>query len=331
MHAKLKCMKNWKFFLACWLLCASSLFAEDYFAKANALYDEGRFKEAVPFYRAAIDEGDYEPFAWFNLGNTLVQLKRPSVAMVAYKRTVELLPNFVRAWTLLGDLYYIGGDIGLALAAYGRAEELGEDTDHLHFAMAECYLKGRDYTNAERHYERTLKLNPDRMDAWYGLADVYEKLGDYENAIRTLQNALQFTVQAGADVNYTIAHFYAQMDSTKKALHAMENGLLTDPENTAARRYLAHMYIQAGEPWMALFILEEGLRFGKGKSELYVEIGQIYFSQKRYDDAFENFIKAWKLGNAGGRIGAENVGNIWYNAGDLVKADSLYRRIREKR
>ena len=55
--------------------------AEDYFFKANELYDQGKYKEAVPLYRAAIDEGRYEPFAWFNLGNSLVQLDRKQVAM----------------------------------------------------------------------------------------------------------------------------------------------------------------------------------------------------------------------------------------------------------
>ena len=33
--------------------------AEDYFFKANELYDQGKYKEAVPLYRAAIDEGRF--------------------------------------------------------------------------------------------------------------------------------------------------------------------------------------------------------------------------------------------------------------------------------
>ena len=305
--------------------------ADDYFFKANELYDQGKFKESVPLYRAAIDEGRYEPFAWFNLGNALVQLGRKEVAMVAYKRTVELLPGFVKAWTLLGDLYYLAEDPGEAIAAYNRALELGEENDHMHFALAECYLKGRDWTLAQKHFERALNLNPDRMDAWYGLAEVYEKLGDYEYAIKTLQNALQMTATAGADVHFTLSHYYRNMDSTRLALNEMENGLLLDPENVSARRYLAQMYIRANSPWMAIFTLEEGTRYKKGVGDLYVDLGQIYFNQKRYDEAFECYMKAWLQGKAQGRIGAENVGHIYSNAGDEEKAEVFYRRIREKR
>ncbi len=35
------------------------------------------------------------------------------------------------------------------------------------------------------------------------------------------------------------------MDSLSKALTAMEDGLLIDPQNVSARRYLAQMYLKA--------------------------------------------------------------------------------------
>ena len=307
---------------------APGLFAaDDYFKQANDLYDQGKYKEAVPMYRAAINEGTYEPFAWFNLGNTLVQLGKNNIAVVAYRRTVELMPGFTKAWTLLGDLYYLGDDDGLAISAYKRALELGENSDHIHYALAECFLRAHDLALAQKHFEAAINLNGDRMDAWYGLAEVYEKLDDYEYAIKTLERAADNTVAAGADVHFTLSHYYIQMDSITKAIREMESGLLIDPQNTSARRYLAQMYIKKASPWMAIFTLEEGLRFNKDKDLLYVDLGQIYFSQKRYDEAFENYLLAWKLGNPQGRVGAENVGNAFYNAGDEAQAQTIYQRI----
>ncbi len=312
--------------VAVFALC-SSLFAEDFFKQANELYDKGDYKRAVKMYRAAIQDGRYEPFAWFNLGNSLVQLDKKNIAIVAYRRTVELMPDFFRAWVLLGDLYYLGGDYGLAISAYRRALDLGEESDHIHYALGECFLKSHGLALAQRHFEAATRLNPDRIEAWYGLAEVYETLGDYEYAIRTLKRAVDNTASAGADVHYTLSHYYARMDSTKKAIREMESGLLTDPQNTSARRYLAQMYLADDSPWMAIFTLEEGLRFEKGKDLLLVDLGQIYFSQKRYGEALENYMDAWKLGNSQGRIGAENVGNAYYNAGDETKSQEVYQRI----
>lgn len=302
-------------------------FAEDYFKQANELYDKGEYKRAVKMYRAAIQDGRYEPFAWFNLGNTLVQLGKNNIAMVAYRRTVELMPDFTRAWVLLGDLYYLGGDYGLSIAAYRRAIDLGEESDHVHYALGECFVKTHGLALAQKHFEAAIRLNPDRIDAWYGLAEVYETLGDYEYAIRTLKRAVDNTASANADVHYTLSGYYARMDSTKKAIREMESGLLTDPKNTSARRYLAQMYLADDSPWMAIFTLEEGLRFEDGRGLLYVDLGQIYFSQKRYEEALENYLSAWKAGNPQGRIGAENVGNAYYNAGDIAKSQNVYQRI----
>lgn len=330
--ARMLSARRWLVGVLCLFLFATSSFsADDYFFKANELYDQGRYKESVPLYRAAIDEGRYEPFAWFNLGNALVQLGRKEVALVAYKRTVELLPNFVKAWLLMGDIYYLAGDAGEAIASYNRALELGEENDHVHFALGECYMKGRDWTLAQKHFESALRLNPDRMDAWYGLAEVYEKLGDYEYAIKTLHNALQMTATAGADVHFTLAYYYRGMDSTRLSINEMENGVLMDPENVSARRYLAQMYVVAGSPWMAIFTLEEGLRHKMGLGDLNVDLGQIYFSQKRYEEALDCYMRAWLAGNSQGRIGAENVGHVYSNAQDEERAAAVYKRIREKR
>ncbi|MDD7299580.1 MAG: tetratricopeptide repeat protein [Fibrobacter intestinalis] len=316
---------------ALFVLGLGSAFAQDFFKQANELYDKGEYKQAVKMYRAAIQDGRYEPFAWFNLGNTLVQLKKNNIAIVAYKRTVELMPDFAKAWILLGDLYYLGGDFGLAIAAYYRALELGEESDHIHYALGECFIRSNSLAFAQKHFEKATQLNPDRIDAWYGLAEVYEKLGDYEYAIRTLKRAVDNAVSAGADVHYTLSHYYSKMDSSKKAIREMESGLLTDPRNTSARRFLAQMYLQDASPWMAIFTLEEGLRFQKDSDRLHVDLGQIYFAQKRYDEALEHYMTAWKMGNSQGRIGAENVGNTFYNAGDEKKAQEIYLRIIQRR
>jgi len=302
--------------------------AEDFFKKANGLYDQGKYADAVMVYRAAIREGQYEPFAWFNLGNSLVQLQKHNLAMVAYKRATELAPRFVKPWVLLGDLYYIHGDIGMALSHYARARELGEAGEHIDYATASCYLQARDYVSAERYFEKVLQANPDRLDAWFGMAEGYEKTGDFEQAAHVLRKAIQLSASVNAEVYYTLSYYYTSMDSLALSVMAMEDGLMLSPGNVSARRHLAQMYQQQGSPWMAIFTLEQGLQSqAPGVRDLYVDLGQIYFSQKRYEEALDHYTKAWKLGSYPGRTGVENVGNTWYNLGDKVRAETVYKML----
>jgi len=300
----------------------------DYFKKANELYDAGKYSEAVPMYRAAIKNGQLEPYAWFNLGNTLVHLKQNQVAMVAYKRATELAPGFAKPWVLLGDLSFSYEDYGQAVAYYGRAVELGEKNEHLHYALASAYLNLKSYVLAERYFEQTLNENQDRQEAWLGLAQCARQTGDFHLASEILQKALQKSVNVSPELYYTLSYYYLQQDSLKAAIRSMENGLYLDSKNYSARRYLANLYERGNSPWMSIWTLEQGISVGKGVAELQLDLAEIYFKQKRFNEALEHYQKAMKAGSVSARIGIENVGHAFYNQGDTLQAESAYKMLR---
>jgi tetratricopeptide (TPR) repeat protein len=309
----------------------SAVFAfssQDFFKKANELYDAGKYAEAVPAYRAAIKNGQLEPYAWFNLGNALVHLKQNHVAIVAYKRAAELAPDFAKPWVLLGDISYSYGDYGQAVAYYGRAAELGEKNEHLNYAMASAYLNLKAYVLAERHFEQTLNENPDRLEAWLGLAECARKIGDFQQATDVLQKALQKSINVSPDLYYTLSYYYLQRDSLKAAIRSMENGLYLDSRNFSARRYLSGLYEKGNSPWMAIWTLEQGIAIGNGLAELELDLAEIYFKQKRLGEALEHYQKAMKAGSAAARTGIENVGHAFYNQSDSLQAETAYRMLR---
>ena len=314
------------FFFA--LLFTFSFGTEDFFKKANKLYDSDKYAEAVPVYRAAIKHGQLEPYAWFNLGNTLVHLEQNHVAMVAYKRAAELAPNFAKPWVLLGDISYSYGDYGQAAVYYGRALELGEKSEHLNYALASAYLNLKSFVLAEQYFEQTLNENPDKLEAWFGLAECARQIGDFQLATEILQKALQKSVNVSPDLHYTLSYYYLQQDSLKAAIRSMENGLYLDSKNFNARIYLAELYEKANSPWMAIWTLEQGIAAGVGFRELEMNLAEIYFKQRRYAEALGHYQKAMKAGNSGARIGIENVGHAFYNQGDSLQAEAAYKMLR---
>ncbi len=61
---------------------------------------------------------------------------------------------------------------------------------------------------------------------------------------------------------------------------------------------------------MAIFTIEEGLRYNKEKAVLLVDLGAKFTLNKNVvRRLLSAFLEAWKLGNSQGRIGAENVGH----------------------
>jgi tetratricopeptide (TPR) repeat protein len=310
------------------MLAAVFAFAEDFFKKANEFYDAGKYAEAVPIYRAAIKHGQLEPYAWFNLGNTLVHLRQNHVAIVAYKRAAELAPSFAKPWVLLGDISYSYRDYGQAVIYYGRALELGEKSEHLSYALASAYLNLKSFILAERYFEQTLNENPDRLEAWFGLAECARQTGNFQLATEILQKYLQKSVNVSPDLHYTLSHYYLQQDSLKAAIRSMENGLYLDSKNFNARRYLAELYKKNNSPWMAIWTLEQGVAIGDGARELEIDLAEIYFKQNRYAEALEHYQKAMKAGNSAARTGIENVGHAFYNQGDSLRAEAAYKMLK---
>lgn len=308
----------------------SVIFAQDYFKKANELYDNGKYKEAVPMYRAAIKNGQLEPYSWFNLGNALVHLEQKHVAIVAYKRAAELMPGFAKPWVLLGDISFSYNDYAQATVYYNRALEAGEKSEHLYYAIALSYLNLKAYTLAERYFEQTINENPDRLEAWFGLAECAKEMRNIELATEILKKALQKSVNVSGDLYYTISYYYLQQDSLKASIHAMENGLYLDSKNYNARRYLASLYERNNSPWAAIWILEQGIAIGKGVKELEIDLAEIYFKQKRYNEALAHYEKAMKAGSSVARVGVENIGNMFFNQGDTLQAENVYKLLRQK-
>jgi tetratricopeptide (TPR) repeat protein len=189
-------------------------------------------------------------------------------------------------------------------------------------------LNLRAFVLAERYFEQTLNENPDRLEAWFGLAECSRQAGDFSLAAEILQKALQKSINVSPDLYYTLSYYYLQQDSLKAAILSMENGLYLDGKNYNARRYLAGLYERNNSPWMAIWTLEQGIAAGSGLKELEIDLAEIYFKQKRYNEALEHYQKALKAGSSVARIGIENVGNALYNQGDSLQAEAAYKILR---
>lgn len=77
------------------LATAGSRAAADQFTDGNALYQQGKYEEAIAAYTRALQDGD--PAAGelnYNIANAYVKLHKKGLALVYYYRALEKLPRF---------------------------------------------------------------------------------------------------------------------------------------------------------------------------------------------------------------------------------------------
>ena len=299
---------------------------KDPLSLGNALYEKGNYPEAAAQYYKATKStaGSLQrSFAWFNIGNCQVQAHAYNKAVVVYRRSVEEAPNFSRGWQILGDVYYTIGATAEAVVAYRRLLELEESSVHAHQMLGECALKTGDINEALRHFDAAVKLEPDLPDLYLAEAEAYADVRDYAQAEKVLREALLRMSKPTAEGYFYLGQLYELDENPQKAVWAYEEGLLFAPRRADYYQRIASIHQRAGDDFMALLILEQGIRAGIQKPDFHLVRGTIYFRQQRYDHALEEFRKAYAMGSPQGRTGIENVAAVYFNAGKKARGDSI--------
>lgn len=298
----------------------------DPMALGNKLYEKGDHAAAAEQYRKAAlgaRSGVNRAFAWFNLGNCHVQMKAYHKAVVAYKRSIEQNPQFSRAWYVLGEVYYHLGAIGEAVPCYRRVLEIDGPTLRAHQMLGECALKGGDAAEALKQFEAALKLEPDQVDIYLAMAEAHARIRDYPSAQKVMEEALLMLPNPPAEAHFYLGQLHELGGNDRKAVRAYEEGLLIDRRRNDYVMRIAGIHEKNGDDFLALLALETAIKAGQKRPEIHVKRGVLFYKQKRYERALEEFQAAWGLGSIQGRSGIENVAAAYHNAGDRKKAEEI--------
>ena len=98
-------------------------------------------------------------------------------AIAAYRKAIELDPDFADAHCNLGTVLYNQGRRPDARACFERALELAPDHLEAHFNLANVLEEDDRDESALRHFKEAVRIDPFFADAQLNLALLYEKLG----------------------------------------------------------------------------------------------------------------------------------------------------------
>ena len=130
--------------------------AADIVDRANTLYRDGRYKQAIILYRKALDRGADPVAVSFNIANSYYQTEQYAEAAASYRKAVD----------------YSNGKFAPAL-----------------FNMASVFYRLKQYPECVAAYHRALKLEPENVSAWLFLGEAYSRTGDKVGALRAVEKA----------------------------------------------------------------------------------------------------------------------------------------------
>jgi Tfp pilus assembly protein PilF len=140
--------------------------------------------------------------AQLNVGNVARRYGRTEDAIAAYKRSLEIDPDYPNAMSNLAGIYAAQGRIDAALPLVERALEIAPDDVTLLNNLGSIYFERGRFTEAAQQFERVLSLDAQEMIAHFNLGLIRYRARDYDSA------RSHFERVAGAGAQLDLSYYY---------------------------------------------------------------------------------------------------------------------------
>jgi tetratricopeptide (TPR) repeat protein len=259
-------------------------------------------RESAGYFRAALAVRPDDPVALCSLGDALRDGDRTRLdeAMAAYRKAIELKPDFANAYNALGAAYikknasdeaifYFRKSLALrpgtanvlrnlgeaycntrqwdeAVAALSESARLGPRDPRAHYLLGKAFEMKGAYDEAARHYSKNIKLDARSARGHWGLGNVLCNTGHPEQAILEFQTSLKFAPRfAGAHCG--LGNALRETGRLEEALREYQVTLEIDPNFAAAHCYRGQILRKQGRLAEALSALKTGHQLGSRQSD----------------------------------------------------------------
>ena len=229
---------------------------------------------------------------------------------------------------LMGDAYTLKNDGGNAITKYENAMAIKPDLAEANYKIGRLYLRGKNYTKAQEYFNKAIETDPAFSPTYLALADAlassraykgastnYEKyvqtsgtqdpeqlldIARYKFLAQDYQGAITYLDQLKGKINNPIIdRMYGwantALGKNQEAVESLNKFISTAPQKVIYDdyKYLGRAYGQLKTPEgdsLSIVNLEKAAPEDTTEN-LYREIAQSYYEQKKYDKASDYYTK----------------------------------------
>jgi len=202
---------------------------------ALSLRQQGQLRDAVDWYRRAVGIWPEHRNAWFNLGNTLVDMQRPKEALDAFEKADKLVPNDINTLQNLALTYKIMQQPEMAVSTFERILSLRPNDRSVRMNIADVWRSAGDYGRALEILTSIVRDEPNNIGAIVNIGNIHLVEGDSHRAESDYRKALTIAPKNRTPNNALLALLIKgdRMEEAKAEYTRMRK------ENIPVRRQLA--------------------------------------------------------------------------------------------
>jgi tetratricopeptide (TPR) repeat protein len=272
-------------------------------------------------------------YAHYVLGLNFFGLNRFDDAEGAYRRALELKPDFADAHFQLGQLYARTAEgAEQARLSFVKALEAGYTTAELYKNLAAVNIRLGRHMQAIEYVNAALKLDADYADAYFLLADAHRKLGQAQAALDAMRQfqALNEAATARREGQTRSRALYEEgmrlldQDKLAEAYKAFRSASEAFPQLDAAHYRVAQIDYLRGDNRGALESIRRAIQINPIEAEYYFVLSRC-LEDADLAAATEAAAKAAAL-NPSVADFHNLLGNLYSKAEEWARAVESYKR-----
>ncbi|MEP7273230.1 MAG: tetratricopeptide repeat protein, partial [Acidobacteriota bacterium] len=270
---------------------------------------QGDLEGAATAFRRAIELNPEFSWSHHNLGDVLMMQKRSDDALGAFKRAIELNPHFALSHNSLGDLLAMQGDWTGAVEAYRKALELRPDLGVAAKGLARTLarLAQTQIDEAKLWFGRAHEINPDDLELCHEALE-----------LRPLDS----------DLCRQFGDAFAERNHLHEAVFCYQLGLDVSPDDARLLLNLAEVLRRSNDIEHATICCKRAIGVDPGNGGAHRLLAELLTAQRRLEEAVAAFERACQLDPASPELNKQR-GDLLSRLGRIDEASKAYSRALE--
>jgi len=163
-------------------------------AEAVKVYNQGaehfkkqEFEKAAACFKASAELDGKLYRAWAYLGMAYAQLGQLDPAIEAYRKCIDIAPDYHKAFNNVGELYRRKGLLDYAAMVFKMATEIEPKISHYFYNLGITYFEIGMYPQSEEAFAKAFELDPNDYEYATELGQVQFTQKKYEAAANSLE------------------------------------------------------------------------------------------------------------------------------------------------
>jgi serine/threonine-protein kinase len=259
-----------------------------------ALVLGGRFVDAVPFFRTAVQLRPDNPGAQEGLGMVLSRNGQTEEALAAFRRAVELSPASHALHTRLVDALATAGYWKEAEAACRRAMDIDSTNYLTPFRLAEILYRHKRVEDAILLCRKVIEIAPHFEEAHYALGEMLAQTARHEDAVKAFRKVKELRAgkppasllkAAKYPVDLMLAKELAAVGRWLEAIAVLEGAAAREPKDFRPPLEAGKIYRSQGKAEDAANAFEKAANIVPMRSWAWVGLAAARLDQGRFADA----------------------------------------------